>query len=74
MKEKYNNFIGYSVDRIERVIGNSEDAEYITGSFSYAALRYKEIKPMCLDDISKCPDRELCKSCVHDECKNKVTV
>jgi hypothetical protein len=31
MKGKYNNFIGYSVDRIERVIGNSEDAEYITG-------------------------------------------
>lgn len=39
------------------------------GSFSYAALRYKEIKPSCLNDIAKCPDRELCKKCVHTECK-----
>lgn len=40
-------------------------------AFSYAALRYKEIIPDCFDDKKKCPEKSLCKSCVHADCKEK---
>lgn len=40
------------------------------GSFSYAALRYKEIRPSCFNCKSICPDRGLCTKCVHaGDCK-----
>ena len=38
------------------------------GHFSYAALRYKEVEPDCLNDFTRCPGRDLCERCVHTEC------
>jgi hypothetical protein len=32
---------------------------------------YKEIEPECLNDFTKCPGRDLCERCVHDECNEK---
>jgi hypothetical protein len=38
------------------------------GSFSYAALRYKEERPVCFNFRSNCPDRSLCEDrCVHEK-------
>ena len=39
------------------------------GYFHYAALRYAQIPPYCLNDFAKCPGRDLCERCVHSECK-----
>lgn len=38
-----------------------------TESFSYAALRYPELKSIvpCFCNKSKCPDINLCEKCVH---------
>ena len=38
------------------------------GLFHYAALRYHEIEPDCLNDFTRCPGRDLCERCVHTEC------
>jgi len=45
------------------------------GSFSYAALRYKEERPVCFNNRSKVPSRYLCGACVHvSECRDRVPI